>query len=52
MKIEVITTLNNTLKETGFGNLQACNNILNSMTNKDYELRVSVCRNVDDLAEV
>ncbi len=52
MKIEIITTLNNTLKETGFGSLQSCNNVLDSMTNKDYNLTLSVCKNVSDLVDV
>jgi len=52
MKIEIITTVNDTLKETGFGNLQSCHNVLDSMISKDHHLRLSVCKNAYDLSNV
>ncbi len=52
MKIEIITTLNDELKETGFGNLQSCGSVLESMMGKGYSLRLSVCKNANDLADV
>ncbi len=52
MKIEIITAPNDGLKETGFGNLQSCGSVLESMMGKGYNLRLSVCKNINDLSEV
>ncbi len=52
MKIEVITTPNEELKETGFGKLIACNSFLNSIKKMGYDATLSICKTVGDLEEV
>lgn len=52
MKIEIITTPNETLKESGFGSFLACNDVLINIKGTGHEVRVSVCKNKGDLAEV
>ena len=52
MKIEIITTKNNELKETGFGALGACENVLKSINLLGHEVSLNVCTEKSDLDEV
>jgi hypothetical protein len=44
MKVEVITTENEELKETGFGTLKSCRSVLEAVKGAGHEARVSVWR--------
>ncbi|MCW9023609.1 MAG: D-alanine--D-alanine ligase [Gammaproteobacteria bacterium] len=50
MKIEIITTPNEELKETGFGTLKACHNVLDSISKLGHNVKLNVCRSLKDLA--
>jgi len=52
MKIEIITTPNKYLKETGFGAEIACKSILKSLRSLKYEVRLSICKDKSDLEKV
>jgi D-alanine-D-alanine ligase len=52
MRIEIITTSNEALKETGFGTLKACNNVLDSIRRLGYTVTLNVCDMAGDLDEV
>lgn len=52
MYIEIITTPNDALKESGFGSLNACNSVLAAIGKMGYRARLSVCTDPDDLAAV
>ena len=52
MNIEIITTPNETLKETGFGNLEACNALLDAINRIGYMARTTVCHTLKDLEGV
>lgn len=52
MKIEIITTPNRYLKETGFGAEIACESILKSLRLLKYKGRLSICKDKYDLEEV
>ena len=52
MKIELITTDNEASMEKGFGSIESCNNILDSIKKIGYEVKLSVCQNIDDLNDV
>ncbi len=52
MRIEIITTSNEALKETGFGTLKACNNVLDSIRRLGYSTRLNVCETAADLEEI
>jgi D-alanine-D-alanine ligase len=49
MHIEIITTPNEALKESGFGSLKACHSVLNAVQKAGYNARLTVCHNNDDL---
>jgi D-alanine-D-alanine ligase len=49
VKIEIITNLNDNLKETGFGPFQACENVKQSLLRSDHSAIVTVCNNLSDL---
>lgn len=49
MRIEIITTSNEALKETGFGTLKACNNVLDSIRRLGYTVTLNVCETSGDL---
>lgn len=49
MKIEIITTENKRLKESGFGSEIACNSILKALRILNHTARINVCRNLSDL---
>ena len=52
MNIEIITTPNEALKESGFGSLKACNSALDTIQQMGYDVRLNVCETRDDLYEV
>ena len=52
MHIEIITTPNETLKESGFGTLKACNSVFDAIQSMGYSARLSVCETKDDLEDV
>lgn len=52
MNIEIITTSNKELKETGFGSLEACNNVLESILKMKHNVKLNVCSNEKDLNEI
>ena len=52
MQIEIITTPNETLKESGFGTLKACNSVFEAIQRMGYSARLSVCKTKDDLEEI
>jgi len=52
MKIEIITTENEALKETGFGTIKACNNVLDSVNLMGYSATLNICQTIDELYEV
>ena len=50
MQIEIVTTPNDKLKETGFGPYRACENIMQSLLKSDHNVVVTVCENESGLA--
>lgn len=52
MDIEIVTTPNCALKETGFGSHQACNGVMQSLLGSHYNAIVTVCVNAADLTAV
>ncbi len=52
MNIEIITTPNEALKESGFGTRVACNSVLTAIQKLGYCARLSVCQTEDDLDDV
>ena len=52
MQIEIITTPNEALKESGFGTLKACNSVFDAIQRMGYSARLSVCKTKDDLEDV
>lgn len=52
MKIEIITTPNANLKETGFGTITACNSVYDSIEKQGHSVRVSVCKTIGNLEAV
>lgn len=52
MKIEIITTLNDGFKETGFGALKACNSVFESIKTLGHEVRLNVCASEESLNDV
>jgi len=52
MYIEIITTPNEALKESGFGTLKACNSVLDAIQRMGYHARLNVCKTKDQLREV
>lgn len=52
MHIEIITTPNESLKESGFGSLKACNSVLNTIQRMGYGVSLSVCSTKEDLEDV
>ncbi|MBL4616427.1 MAG: hypothetical protein JKY46_01925 [Robiginitomaculum sp.] len=52
MQIEIVTTPNDTLKETGFGPPQACESVMQSLLDSGHNAVVTVCKNEPDLAAV
>ncbi len=52
MKIEVITSLNAKLKETGFGSELACNDVVSAVKLMGHSVLVTVCGSEEDLTRV
>jgi D-alanine-D-alanine ligase len=52
MKIEIVTTPNEGLKETGFGTLKCCNNILDATERMGYTVKLNVCKTKEDLDDI
>ena len=52
MQIEIVTTPNEKLKETGFGKLNACNSVLNAIVKMGYTVKLNVCKTLEDLDEI
>lgn len=52
MNIEIITTPNETLYETGFGSFDSCQNILNSIQKIGHDCRISSCESLTELEDV
>ena len=52
MKIEIITTPNEELKETGFGTLKACNDVLESIMRMGHVAEITICNTLEDLKSV
>lgn len=49
MKIEIITTPNDELKETGFGSLKACTSVSDSIKTMGHCVKLNVCETMGDL---
>ena len=52
MNIEIITTPNDALKESGFGSLKACNSVLETIQRIGHNVRLNVCKTKEDLDKV
>jgi len=52
MQIEIITTPNESLKESGFGTRLACNSVLSAIQTMGHDARLSVCRTKSELDDV
>jgi D-alanine-D-alanine ligase len=52
MQIEIITSINATLKETGFGSILACNDVFASVKLLGHSVLVTECGSWDDLNNV
>ena len=52
MRIEIITTPNERLKESGFGTLKACNSVFHAIQRMGHKIRLTVCETKEDLAAV
>jgi len=52
MKIEIITTPNGYLKETGFGTNKACKSVLKSLKKKSHKVELTTCNNESELNNV
>ena len=52
MRIEIITTQNEMLKETGFGSFQSCSRALASIVKMGHAARLGICRTLADLEQV
>jgi D-alanine-D-alanine ligase len=54
MNIEIVTTNNSGLKETGFGAINACNSVLASVRKLGHNVRLNVCgteKSLDEIAQ-
>ncbi|MDA3946922.1 MAG: D-alanine--D-alanine ligase [Helicobacteraceae bacterium] len=52
MKIEIITTPNALLAETGFGSIIACNSVLAATQDAGYQCKITICDSLTDLEAV
>lgn len=52
MQIEIITTPNEALKESGFGTLKACNSVLGAIQQMGFNVILNICQTKEDLDEV
>ena len=49
MNIEIITTPNEELKESGFGSLKSCNSVLEAVIKMGHNVVLNICETKDDL---
>ena len=49
MKIEIITTPNDKLKETGFGSYKSCQSVVDSISKLGHDVKLNMCRTLKDL---
>lgn len=52
MKIEIVTTQNESLNETGFGTLKACNSVLDSIERIGHDVKLNICKSIRDLEDI
>lgn len=52
IKIEIVTTANEKLKESGFGSLNSCNNILDSIIKMWYNVKLNIALIENDLYKI
>lgn len=52
MKIEIITTPNKKLKETGFGSINACQGMLSAISKMGHAVQLTVCKTKADLGNI
>jgi len=52
LKIEIVTTRNKNLNETGFGSLKACNHVFDSIERMGHEVKLNICESKRDLDDV
>ena len=52
MHIELITTPNEALKESGFGALKACYSVLDAIQTMGHSVRLTVCKTKENLDEI
>ena len=52
MNIEIITTNNEALKETGFGTIKSCQSVLASINKMGHSVTLNVCQTLQDLNDV
>ncbi|MFK5983906.1 MAG: D-alanine--D-alanine ligase [Pseudomonadota bacterium] len=52
MNIEIITTPNEAMKETGFGTITACNSVLEVIDELGHNVKLNICTTKDDLDEI
>ena len=52
MHIEIITTPNDALKESGFGSLKACNSVLHATQRLGHKVKLNVCESKACLDDV
>ena len=52
MKIEIVTTQNINLNETGFGALKACNRVFDSIEKMGYDVKLNICKSKRDLDSI
>ena len=49
VNIEIITTPNEELKESGFGSLKSCNNVLQYIIKMGHNIKLNICTKINDL---
>lgn len=52
MKTIIITTANEEMKETGFGQMKACNSVLTALKRRFIDVSISLCETKNDLENV
>jgi len=52
LNLEIVTTPNENLKETGFGTLKACHNFLSAVKKLGYNARLNICAKEEDLQKI
>ena len=52
MNIEIITTPNEKLKESGFGSIKSCNSVLEAVVNMGHNVVINICETKDDLLNI